>query len=149
MFTTAQTEIIEQAIALLEQSFRTQELAFTSPDAVMEFCRLSISHFEHEVFSVLFLDSQHKLIEFKTMFRGTIDSASVYPREVAKEALQLNAAAVIFTHNHPSGLCEPSQSDLRLTTRLIDALNLFDIRVLDHIIVSKINSISFAERGLL
>lgn len=105
--------------------------------------------FEHEVFSALFLDAKHRLIQYVEMFRGTIDSASVYPREVVKEALRLNAAAVIFAHNHPSGNPEPSQADKVLTQRLKEALALVDVRSLDHIIVAGQSTVSFAELGLL
>ena len=104
---------------------------------------------EHEVFAVLFLDTQHRLIEYSELFRGTIDSASVYPREVLKEALRLNAAAVIVSHNHPSGNPEPSAADKSLTKRLREALAMVDVRVLDHIIVGGTETTSFAEQGLL
>ena len=105
--------------------------------------------FEHEVFAALFLDSQHRLIEYVELFRGTIDQASVYPREVVKEALRLNAAAVVFSHNHPSGSPEPSQADRVLTQRLKEALALVDVRTLDHIVVGGAVTTSFAECGLL
>ena len=108
-----------------------------------------LAGFEHEVFAVLFLDTQHRLIEYAEMFRGTIDSASVYPRELVKEALRLNAAAVIVSHNHPSGNPEPSRADEVLTQRLKEALALVDVRTLDHIIVAGGSTISFAERGLI
>ena len=98
---------------------------------------------------MLFLDNQHRLITFSEMFRGTISSATVYPREVAKEALLVNAAAVIFTHNHPSGMSEPSGADLSITKHLCDAMKLLDIRVIDHIVVGADDAVSFAERGLL
>ena len=104
---------------------------------------------EHEQFCALFLDSQHRLIEFAELFRGTLDSASVYPREVAKEALHHNAAAVIFAHNHPSGIAEPSMADRKITKRLQEALGLFEIRVLDHIVVGSPGMVSFAEEGLI
>ncbi|NOX42705.1 MAG: hypothetical protein GXP19_03095, partial [Gammaproteobacteria bacterium] len=104
---------------------------------------------EHEVFGCLYLDNRHSVIRFEALFRGTIDGASVHTREVVKQALKYNAAAVIFTHNHPSGIAEPSSADEALTRRLIDALKLVDIRVLDHIIVGNGCSFSFAERGLL
>ncbi|WP_080623451.1 JAB domain-containing protein [Stutzerimonas stutzeri] len=104
-----------------------------------------LAGFEHEVFAVLFLDNRHRLIDYNEMFRGTIDSASVYPREVVKEALRLNAAAVIFSHNHPSGHPEPSQADKTLTRKL----ELIDVRTLDHIIVAGQEQVSFAELGLL
>ena len=104
---------------------------------------------EYEVFAVMFLDTRHRVIDFVEMFRGTIDSATIHPREVAKEALTRNAAAVIIAHNHPSGIAEPSTADQRLTARLVDALALLDIRVLDHIVVGEGETTSFADRGLL
>ena len=113
------------------------------------FCSTKIGHKEHEVFGVLYLDNRHQLIEFDEMFRGTIDGASVYPREVVKDALMKNAAAVIFTHNHPSGVPEPSRSDMHLTDKLVSALHTVDIRVLDHIVVGSEECVSFAERGLI
>ena len=116
---------------------------FTSPALVKEYLRNKLAGFEHEVFAVLFLDTRHRLIEYREMFHGTIDSASVYPREVVKEALRLNAAAVIVSHNHPSG------ADKVLTQRLREALALVDVRTLDHIIVAGGSTISFAERGLI
>lgn len=103
----------------------------------------------HEVFACLYLDNRHRVIHFEELFRGTIDGASVHPREVVKRALHHNAAAVILAHNHPSGVAEPSRADETLTQRLIEALALVDIRVLDHIVVGDNNTVSFAERGLL
>ena len=123
--------------------------SFSSPAAVKEYLCAKLAGFEHEVFAVLFLDTQHRLIEYAEMFRGTIDSASVYPRELVKEALRLNAAAVIVSHNHPSGNPEPSRADEVLTQRLKEALALVDVRTLDHIIVAGGSTISFAERGLI
>ena len=123
--------------------------AFTAPDVVKDYLGAKLAGFEHEVFAVLFLDNRHRLIEYNEMFRGTLDSASVYPREVVKEALRLNAAAVIFSHNHPSGHPEPSQADKTLTRKLKDALELVDVRTLDHIIVAGQEQVSFAELGLL
>lgn len=105
--------------------------------------------YAHEVFACLFLDNQHRVIEFQELFRGTIDSASVYPREVVKAALGCNAAAVIFAHNHPSGLTQPSEADKLITSRLKQALGLIDIRVLDHFIVGDGDAYSFAENGLI
>lgn len=141
--------IIDQAVLILKASYKRENLLVNSSDSVKRFCQLQIASLEHEVFCVLFLDSQHRLISFSEMFRGTIDGASVYPREVAKEALKHNAAAVILTHNHPSGMAKPSQADQEITKRLSEALALLDIRVLDHIVVSPIETLSFAERGLL
>jgi len=123
--------------------------AFTAPDVVKDYLGAKLAGFEHEVFAVLFLDNRHRLIDYNEMFRGTINSASVYPREVVKEALRLNAAAVIFSHNHPSGDPEPSQADRTLTRKLKDALELVDVRTLDHIIVAGQEQVSFAELGLL
>ncbi len=122
---------------------------FNAPDIVKEYLGAKLAGLEHEVFAVLFLDNRHRLIDYNEMFRGTIDSASVYPREVVKEALRLNAAAVIFSHNHPSGHPEPSQADRTLTRKLKDALELIDVRTLDHIIVAGQEQVSFAELGLL
>jgi DNA repair protein RadC len=106
--------------------------------------------YRHEVFGCLWLDNQHRVLEFEELFHGTIDGASVYPREVVRAALRLNAAAVIFAHNHPSGVAEPSEADRMITQRLKQALNLIDIRVLDHFIVGDGDqAYSFAEHGLL
>jgi DNA repair protein RadC len=104
---------------------------------------------EREVFGCLFLDNRHRLIALEEMFLGTIDGASVHPREVVKRALKLNAAAVILAHNHPSGVAEPSQADELITARIRDALALVDIRVLDHLVVGGTTVTSFAERGLI
>ena len=120
---------------------------FTSPTLVKEYLRNKLAGFEHEVFAVLFLDTRHRLIEYREMFHGTIDSVSVYPREVVKEALRLNAGAVILSHNHPSGNPEPSQADKVLTQRLKEALGLVEVRTLDHVIVAGADTVSFAERG--
>lgn len=149
MLNQEQEQIIDQALNILSGLFKTEDLVATAPLRVKQFCQLQLAHLEHEVFGVLLLDNRHKLIKFTEMFRGTIDGASVYPREVAKEALFSNAAAVIFTHNHPSGVPEPSEADKRITKRLVEALGLFDIRVLDHIVVGTTQTTSFAERGLL
>lgn len=147
--TAAQQATINSALEIISGLFHRQDLLATSPDRVKQYCQLNIGYLEYEIFGVLFLDNQHRLIKFVEMFRGTIDSASVYPREVAKEVLLSNAAAVIFTHNHPSGLAQPSDADKRITDRLIEGLKLFDVRTLDHIIVSHNETYSFAEHGLL
>jgi DNA repair protein RadC len=123
--------------------------ALTSPAATRRYLQSILRHKQHEVFVVLFLDSQHGVIASEELFQGTIDGASVYPREVVKRALQRNAAAVIFAHNHPSGVAEPSRADEAITRRLIDALDLVDIRVLDHLVVGDTEVVSFAERGLI
>jgi len=121
---------------------------FTSPQAVREYLAIKLAGRESECFAVMFLDNRNTLIEFREMFYGTVDQAAVYPREVVKAALELNAAAVIFAHNHPSGETEPSMADMRITQRLKDALSLMEIRVLDHLIVGR-DMTSFAEKGLL
>jgi DNA repair protein RadC len=122
---------------------------FKSPWRVKDYARNKLGGLDHEVFAVFFLDSRHRLIEYVEMFRGTVDCASVYPREVVKEALKHNAAAVLLAHNHPSGATEPSANDRAITLRIKEALNLVDIRVLDHVIVAGTAASTFAERGLL
>ncbi len=123
--------------------------ALTSPDITRAYLSAHLRGYSYEVFACLFLDNQHRVIKLDELFRGTIDSASVYPREVAKQALHHNAAAVIFAHNHPSGISEPSQADRQITEKLKQALALFDIRVLDHFIIGDGQPYSFAEHGLL
>jgi DNA repair protein RadC len=122
--------------------------AYTNPQATKDFLTYKLGGYEREVFAVMLLDNQHQLLEFKELFCGTLDAASVYPREVVKAVLAVNAAAVIFAHNHPSGESEPSAADKNITKRLTDALGLIDVRVLDHIVVGR-TPVSFAERGLL
>ena len=142
--------IIESAINILESriSYSSASPPLTNPQASKDYVKLQLATFEHEVFACLFMDNRNRVITFEKLFRGTIDGASVYPREVVKACLSHNAAAVIFAHNHPSGVAEPSQADIRITERLKKALALVDIRVLDHLIVGD-EVISFAERGLL
>ena len=123
--------------------------ALTSPEATRAYLSAQLRGYSYEVFACLFLDNQHRIIQLEELFRGTIDGASVYPREVAKRALFHNAAAVIFAHNHPSGINEPSQADRNITDKLKQALTLFDIRVLDHFIIGDGEPYSFAENGLL
>lgn len=123
--------------------------ALSQPSDVREYLIVALAGLEHEAFCVLYLTSQHNIIAFEQLFRGTIDAASVYPREVVKGALAHNAAAVIFAHNHPSGVAEPSSADRRITERLVAALALIDIRVLDHMIVGGTDITSFSEQGLL
>ena len=120
-----------------------------SPESTRKYLKARLRAYAHEVFACIFLDNRHRVIEFEELFNGTIDGASIHPREVVKRALFHNAAAVIFAHNHPSGVAEPSQSDLAITRRLNDALALVDIRVLDHFIVGDQEVLSFAERGIL
>lgn len=121
--------------------------ALSSPKKVRDFLSLRLKSRPHEVFAVIFLDTKNRVIAFEELFHGTIDGAGVYPREILKRVLHHNAAAVIFAHNHPSGVAEPSPTDIQFTRRLRDALGLFDVRVLDHVIVGE-KWISMAERGL-
>ncbi|MDP3007675.1 MAG: DNA repair protein RadC [Methylococcales bacterium] len=123
--------------------------ALTSPDITRAYLSAQLRGYSYEVFACLFLDNQHRVIQLDELFRGTIDGASVYPREVVKKALHHNAAAVIFAHNHPSGIAEPSTADKHITEKLKQALALFDIRVLDHFIIGDGQPYSFAEHGLL
>ncbi|ABM42792.1 TPA: DNA repair protein RadC [Pseudomonas putida] len=141
-------QILEAARKVIEQKMQ-RGAEFTSPVVVKKYLRTKLAGFEHEVFAVLFLDTRHRLIDYVEMFHGTIDSAEVHPREVVKQALRLNAAAVVVSHNHPSGSPEPSAADRALTQRLREALGLVDVRVLDHIIVAGNATASFAERGLI
>jgi DNA repair protein RadC len=120
-----------------------------NPDDTRRFLVSALRDYPYEVFACLFMDNRHRVICFEEMFRGTIDGASVHPREIVRQALAHNAAAVIIAHNHPSGIAEPSQADKSLTHRLKDALNLVDIRVLDHIVIGDGTTTSFAEMGLL
>lgn len=127
----------------------TQVPVFDNPAAVKHFVALALAEDAQEVFAVLFLDNQHRLLRHETMFRGTLTHTSVYPREVVRRALELNSAAVILAHNHPSGTAEPSRADEFLTQSLKAALQLVDVRVLDHLVVGRGAVVSFAERGLL
>ena len=140
--------LIKAAMRVLEERAR-YGTALSSPGAVRDYLKLSLAGREHEVFVCVFLDAQHRVLCFEEIFRGTLTQTSVYPREVVKVALAKNAAAVIFAHNHPSGVAQPSQADELLTRSLKDALALIDVRVLDHFIVAGEQALSFAERGLL
>jgi DNA repair protein RadC len=141
-------QIIAQAISILENRLlRGPSLSFV--EATKDFLRLKFGEKEHEVFVVVHLDNQHRVTQVEELFRGTIDGCAVYPREVVKSCLLKNTAAVIFAHNHPSGVAEPSQADIKITNQLKAALNTVDVRVLDHVVVSAVDAVSFAERGLM
>lgn len=146
--TKQERAVVKQALAILASQLKTGP-AMSSPQDARSYAQLNLATQEREVFAVMLLNTQHQMIRFETLFFGTIDSSAVYPREVVKLAIAHNAAAVIFAHNHPSGLSEPSQADIRITARLRDALALIDVRVLDHIVVSHTETTSMAERGLL
>jgi len=123
--------------------------ALTSPQHTRNYLSARLREYPHEVFACLFLDNRHRVIEYEELFRGTIDGASIHPREVVRQAIVHNAAAIILAHNHPSGIAEPSQSDIHITQRLKEALALVDVRVIDHIIVGDGEITSLAEKGLL
>ena len=139
---------IELGKRYLEENLGKKDV-LSSPTDTKNFLLAQLRAYPHEVFACLFLDNRHQIISFDEMFSGTIDGASVYPREVVKRALARNAAAVIFAHNHPSGIAEPSLADKNITRRLQEALKLVDIRVLDHFIIGDNTAVSFAELGLL
>ncbi|MGK9173793.1 DNA repair protein RadC [Yokenella regensburgei] len=140
---------VKRALSLLEHHLREPGVAFTSTSVVRDWLRLKMTGLKREVFLVLYLNQQNQLITHETLFTGTINSTEVHPREVVKSALHHNAAAVLFAHNHPSGEAEPSQADRQITARLVKALTLVDVRVLDHCIVGGMTVVSFAERGWL
>jgi len=149
MFTIQEQRAIYKAKKIIESKMKDRTIAFTAAHMAVDYLKMAIGTLEHEVFHVLYLDNQNKLIEAKDMFTGTIDGASVYPREVVKKAMQCNAAAVILGHNHPSGEVAPSEADIRITRRLKEALELVDVRVLDHIIVGGAKSFSFAQERMI
>jgi len=140
--------VLEMSRRYLEETLCRSD-TLTSPQATRQYLKARLCAYPHEVFACLFLDNRHRIIRYAELFRGTIDGASVHPREVVREALAVNAAAVIFAHNHPSGIAEPSQADLRITHRLRDALALIEVRVLDHVIIGDGDGVSLAEQGLL
>jgi len=140
--------VLEMARRALAQRLAERPV-FDSPNTVKEHLRLHLGHLPHEVFAVLYLDTQHRLIAQEELFRGTLGQTSVYPREVVKRALARNAAAVLLAHNHPSGVAEPSRADEHLTQALKSALALVDVRVLDHLVVGHGQVVSMAERGLV
>jgi DNA repair protein RadC len=141
----AAKELVRRSLA---ESMRHRD-ALESVAAVRDYLRLTIGRREQEVFMALFLDNKHRVIAPEELFRGTLSQASVYPREVVKRSMALNAAAVIFAHNHPSGVAEPSAADQAITRALRNALELLDVRVLDHLVIAGNEVVSFAEQGLL
>lgn len=149
LLTEDDTQVLAEARAILLRLARAPGASLSAPAATREYLTTLLAPQERELFMMLALDNRHRVIASEILFAGTIDGASVHPREVVKCALKHNAAAVIFSHNHPSGVAEPSQADELITRRLRDALALIDIRVLDHFIVSAGQTMSFAERGLL
>ena len=140
--------VITLAMKVLSIKHRAGRV-LSKPDETRDFLRLRLADYRNEVFGCLFLDNRHRIIAVRELFQGTIDGASVYPRVVVQQAMEVNAAAMVFFHNHPSGVAEPSHADEAITRRLKEALALVDVRVLDHFVVSAGESVSFAERGLL
>ena len=141
-------EVLQAALRVLAGQMYGSE-ALTSPQVVRDFLRIKLGTLEHEVFAIIHLDAHNRVIDYVEMFRGTVSQTSVYPREVVKESLARNSAALILVHNHPSGVAEPSRADEMLTQTLKSALALVDVRVLDHLVVAGASILSFAERGLL
>jgi DNA repair protein RadC len=141
--------VIRAALAILEARLKAATVTIDNPGTVRDFLQLQIGALDREVFGVLFLNAQNRLIAFEILFQGTLTQTSVYPREVVRKAMTYNAASVIFTHNHPSGNTKPSNADVLLTRTLENALAFVDVRVLDHVVVGGCNSFSFAEDGLL
>lgn len=142
-------KIINQAIEILEKRLKQPTQTLTNPKDVADYLKLVFNGLEYESFRVLYLNAQNQLIESSEMFKGTINTAAVYPREVVKAALSFNAAAVILAHNHPSGLAQPSSEDRQITDRLTKALSLIDVNVLDHFIIGGLVSYSFAENRIM
>lgn len=143
------TNIIDTALDMIRESAITSNLTVDNSNVLKQYCQLELAPLEYEVFSVLYLNNSNRLIEFNKMFRGTLDCCSVYPRDVVKRALEVNAKSVVLAHNHPGGKLEPSTQDRAITNKLINCLSLFDINVLDHIIVTKKGTYSFAEHSIL
>ena len=140
-------QILETAANIIAEKYLYGDV-FINSQATKDYCRYKLSGYEREVFAIMLLNNQHELIEYNELFYGTIDAAAVYPREVVKAVLAANASAVIIAHNHPSGVSEPSLADKAITQRLVNALGLIDVRVLDHLIIGK-TIMSFAENNLL
>ncbi|EKN3949126.1 TPA: RadC family protein [Yersinia enterocolitica] len=140
---------IRRALNLLAKQLREPGVAFTSTHVTRDWLRLHLTGLEREVFIVLWLDNQNRLLAQETLFTGTINSTTVHPRELVKSAMKHNAASTVLAHNHPSQLAEPSQADRQITDRLVNALGLVDVRVLDHLVVGGLDIVSFAERGWL
>ena len=146
--TAEKQSLVTLALGILKQRHRAGR-TLSSPNDTRAYLRLKLAERKAEVFGSFFLDNRHRVIEAVELFQGTIDGASIHPRVVVQRALEVNAAAVVFFHNHPSGVAEPSHADEAITRRLKDALALVDVRVLDHFVVAAGESISFAERGLI
>ena len=150
MYTKKETEILNQASSLVAKHFLRKDIRqVTSPNILRDHLKYTLAWQSSEKFMVYFLDSQHHVITFEILFHGTIDSASVYPREIFKRSLELNAAAIILAHNHPSGCSDPSEADKNLTYKIVKAGELIGVRVIDHMVVGSDDTYSFSESGLI
>ncbi|MDC5853791.1 RadC family protein [Vibrio europaeus] len=150
VFSDEEQHLLQQAAAVLKSKLvLLEQPVMNAPSIAQAFCQTQLAACDVEIFGALFLDNQHRVRACEELFRGTLDQAAVYPREVVKRAIATSAAAVILFHNHPSGCAEPSQTDRRITRRLHDVLALVDVRLLDHFVVSFADVVSFAERGWL
>jgi len=149
LFTVDEQYVLMEAQRLIEERYLREYEALTNPDMTKQYLKARMANESAEVFGVLWLDTRHRVIRCVDLSRGTIDGASVYPREVVRSGLKDNASAGVLFHNHPSGMAEPSQADIALTRKLKEALGLIDIRVLDHIVVGGSTAVSMAERGLM
>lgn len=148
-FTAAEQKTLDKASAILLKHLKTSDDVFTQSRATVSFLKSKLAHLEREVFAVLYLDTQNRLIEYNELFLGSVSSCSIQPREVAKLALNLNASHVILAHNHPSGFPVPSQADKTFTLKIKECLEMFDVFTLEHIIIAKHEHFSFAEQGLI
>lgn len=149
LYTESELQVVNNALEIMERKISGLSLkAFNSSTSFKSYLRLKMSKWKQERFCAAFLNNQHELISFEKMFTGTINSTAVYPREVVRKAIEHNAAAVVFAHNHPSGTAEPSHADIAITRKLKDALALIDVTVLDHFVVGNTVT-SFAEKGLI
>ena len=142
-------QIIEKALQIIESRLAVPGQLIDSPETVASFLKIKLATQEREVFAVIMLDNRHRVIDYQELFFGSIASATVNPREVVKAALYANAAAVVLAHNHPSGIAEPSQADIRITEQLTSALDLIETRVLDHFVIGGMTHYSFNEHGLI
>lgn len=149
VFPMSEQRTIRRALRLLDKYQRQPGESFLAASFAKNWLQLSLAKQEREVFVVIYLDNQHRLLEHETLFLGTINHTEIYPREIVKSALRHNAAAVIIAHNHPSGITEASKSDRTITSRIVAALELVEVRVLDHFIIGDGDTLSFAERGWL
>jgi DNA repair protein RadC len=147
--TAHENEIIQQASQILDRRLFTQEATLETVADVASYLKLKLAAEEHEVFGVIFLNAKHRPLAFEVLFTGTIDTATIHPRQIIKRALAHNAAAIIICHNHPSGSCNPSEGDIAMTRRVKDAVRLLDIRLLDHFLVGCGEPMSFLESGLI